>query len=286
MMTSARLPSATSSAASSDPKNRAQRGNAARVRGRGLVGRGVDAEHRHAELGEVPQQVAVVARDLHDEARRTEPALGDEPQRRSRGCGAAARRRTTRSRGSCRRTASRPAPPPGSGRASSSRRTRRRAGTAPPCFGSAPGRTSASASGVLPSERNAFRSGGAARAALGDVGHGATRSPPTRSPDASSTKRSSGLSRPEARSARTCAIRMMRRAVQDRPRRGRCARTRRRAAATPAGTVHLLSYSGNASTSRSQSRGSCACRGRRRRRTSRHSRERSTPTISATSRTR
>ncbi len=57
-----------------------ERGNTGRVRGRGLIGRGVDAEHRHAELGEVLQQVTVVARDLDDEARRTEPALGDETQ--------------------------------------------------------------------------------------------------------------------------------------------------------------------------------------------------------------
>ena len=64
-----------------DAEELAQRRDPLRLRGVGLIGRGVDAEHADPALGEVPEQVAVVAGDLHDEAVRTQPARLDEAER-------------------------------------------------------------------------------------------------------------------------------------------------------------------------------------------------------------
>ena len=66
------LPSATSASASATPKNSTLRRNALVDRDLGDVGGRFDAEHRHAERQEMLQQIAVVARELDDQAVRSE----------------------------------------------------------------------------------------------------------------------------------------------------------------------------------------------------------------------
>ena len=117
--------------ASSTPKNSAQRRDAGGVRRLRLVGRRVDAEHGDAALDEVPQQVAVVARQLdHEAVARRAPRCSMSCSACSRECSQQVVGERREVRGSSRRRASRPGPPRGSAPASSRGRTRPRAGSA------------------------------------------------------------------------------------------------------------------------------------------------------------